>query len=102
MNRELTPKLLVQKLGSTSEFIVKGEIRFLIDIDDVKGLSQNVATALTLSDEGRRRMSQSAFNIVINSTWQDSAILFEKALDHACQVAIKGEITGACICPDFK
>jgi len=44
-------------------------------------------------------MSKKAFDTVAKSSWQVSADLLEKALQHACQRAKKGEIAGACICP---
>lgn len=86
------------KTGWPEEAVVNGENGFLVDVDDVVALTECVASVFSRSDEDWRMMSQNAFDTVKKSSWQASANLFEKALQHACRRAKKGEIAGVCTC----
>jgi glycosyltransferase involved in cell wall biosynthesis len=66
----------------------------LVDIDDVDGLVRGIEWVLTRSEKDWMRLSANAYETVANSSWDNSATLFEEALKHACERARRGEIDG--------
>ncbi len=88
------------KAGWPEESVKDGYNGYLVDVDDVDAIVDAAASVLSLADEDWRKMSQNAFDTVKNSTWEASGNLLEKALQHACQRAKRGEISGACACAD--
>jgi glycosyltransferase involved in cell wall biosynthesis len=59
----------------------------LVDVDDVAGIVAGVQWILGLSDSEWQALSDSAYQTVENSSWENSAKLFEKALINACERA---------------
>jgi glycosyltransferase involved in cell wall biosynthesis len=56
----------------------------LTDIDDTAALARGVERLLTLDEQGWRAVSESACQTVASSSWENSAKLFEAALNNAC------------------
>lgn len=82
------------RTGWPEEAIENGRNGFLVEIDDVEGLANAAGQVLTLSDDAWREMSAQAFETVADSSWENSARMFVRALEHACQRARRGEIAG--------
>jgi glycosyltransferase involved in cell wall biosynthesis len=68
----------------------------LVDVDDVVGLSRAVEWVLSQSEEEWRRLSTNAYATAATGSWEESAKMFEAALEHACGRAARGEIEGTC------
>ncbi len=68
----------------------------LVDVDDVRGLAQGVEWLLSRSEEEWANLSANAYATAAAGSWQDSAKLFEEALEHACMRSALGEIAGRC------
>ena len=73
------------KAGWPAEAIVDSKNGYLVNVDDVEALAKCIYKVLSMDDDEWREMSQNAFDTVKDSTWQTSANLFEKALEHAVQ-----------------
>lgn len=73
------------RTGWPEEAIETGKNGVLVDVDDVNGLVRGAAWILGLSDEEWRRVSQSAYATVAESSWAASTNKFEEALEHACR-----------------
>jgi glycosyltransferase involved in cell wall biosynthesis len=71
----------------------------LADIDDVDGLTRGVEWILSLDNAGWRAMSDNAYATVANSSWEDSAAMFEASLYRAIERAERGEIAGRATTP---
>ncbi|VVN99626.1 glycosyltransferase family 4 protein [Pseudomonas fluorescens] len=56
----------------------------LADIDDAVALARGVERLLTLDELGWRAVSERACQTVASSSWENSAKLFETALNNAC------------------
>jgi len=67
---------------------------WLADVDDVDELARGVEWVLTRSKEVWENLSENALATVAGSSWEASADLFEKALEHARERAARGEIAG--------
>jgi glycosyltransferase involved in cell wall biosynthesis len=72
--------VVATKTGWPAEAIVNGANGFLVEIDDVDALERAVTTLLSAENEDWKRYSLNAFKTVENSSWEASAVLFEKAL----------------------
>jgi glycosyltransferase involved in cell wall biosynthesis len=66
----------------------------LVDIDDVAGLVSGIEWVLLLSDLDWRDLSRNAYKTSSVGSWQESARLFEAALERARCRAARGEIQG--------
>jgi glycosyltransferase involved in cell wall biosynthesis len=66
----------------------------LVDVDDLDGLTSGIERVLFQSEQDWRKMSDNAYATVADSSWEKSAEMFEQALHHACQRAVRGEIAG--------
>jgi len=77
------------RTGWPEEAVVNSKNGYLVEVDDVETLTKCVYKVLSLSDEKWREMSGNAYETVKNSSWRTSTDLFEKALEHACQLAAK-------------
>jgi glycosyltransferase involved in cell wall biosynthesis len=84
------------RTGWPEEAIKSGWNGVLVDVDDVAGLTQGVEWILSRGDAEWRELSENAYATSLVGTWQDSAKLFEAALEHARRRAIRGEILGGC------
>jgi glycosyltransferase involved in cell wall biosynthesis len=84
------------KAGWPEEAVVNGENGYLVEVDDVDALTERIESVLSLADEDWRRMSQNACDTVRDSSWKNSADMFESALSHGCQRARRGEVGGRC------
>lgn len=84
------------KVGWPEEAIITGKNGVLTDVGDVTALADGVKRILLLSNKDWATMSEHAYKTVNTSTWENSALLFEKALKNACLRAQKKEISGYC------
>ena len=73
------------KTGWPEEAIVNGVNGYLVDVDDVDGLTEAVRLILMLSDAEWRTMSEHAFETVKDASWRHAAKLFEKAINNAIE-----------------
>ena len=80
------------RTGWPEESIRDGQNGFLVDIDDVDGLVHATEKILSLPDQAWREMSVQAYETVADSSWENSAQLFAKALEHAVERTRRGEI----------
>jgi len=80
------------KTGWPEEAIVNGKNGFLIEIDDVDGLTKAISKLLSITNEEWKGCSQHAFQTVENSSWEASATMFEKALMNAIKRTKNGEL----------
>lgn len=71
------------RTGWPAEAVKDGWNGMLADIDDVAGLVVGVKKVLALNDGAWREMSESAFQTVASSSWDESAMRLEHALS-AC------------------
>ena len=84
------------KAGWPEEAIITGKNGALVDVGAVNALAEGARRILSLSNKDWVTMSEHAYKTVENSTWDKSALLFEKALKNACLRAQKKEISGYC------
>jgi len=87
------------RTGWPEEAIVPGQNGLLVDIDDRQALAAALEWILTRSEERWQELAENAYLTSSRGSWDESADLFEQALDHACRRAAQGEIAGACRCP---
>jgi glycosyltransferase involved in cell wall biosynthesis len=80
------------RTGWPEEAVRSGWNGVLVDIGDEHGLAQGVKWVLTRSDEEWINLSTNAYATASAGSWQESAKLFEKALQHARVRAAQGEI----------
>lgn len=73
------------RAGWPEEAVVTGKNGVLVDVDDVKALTQGALSILALSDEEWREMSNNSYNTVASSSWQESVNQFEQALERVYQ-----------------
>jgi glycosyltransferase involved in cell wall biosynthesis len=66
----------------------------LVDVDDLVGLARGVEWVLSRNDPDWRTLSANAYATSTVGSWEESAIMFEAALQHACERAARGEIEG--------
>lgn len=71
------------RTGWPEESIQSGLNGYLVEIGDVMGLVDATKRILSLSEAAWREMSARAWETVAQSTWQNSARMFVRALDHA-------------------
>ena len=71
------------RTGWPEEAIVDGHNGFLVDIDDVDGMSNAATTILSSDNQQWRQHSANAFATVEHNSWQTSTDLFEQALRRA-------------------
>lgn len=64
----------------------------LVDVNDLDGLARGIEWVLSQNEQDWRTMSENAYATVAESCWEESAKLFEQALNHARQRAAAGEI----------
>jgi len=72
--------VVATRVGGPVDMIQDGVNGFLLDVDDVSGLSRRVLQILSLSDADWRSMSDAAHATATRYTWDDATVLFEQAL----------------------
>ena len=80
------------RTGWPEEAVKSGWNGVLVDVDDVTGLAKGIQWVLSQSDEGWRNLSANAHATASAGSWEESARMFEKALEHACRRASRGEL----------
>lgn len=80
------------RTGWPEEAVKSGWNGVLVDVDDVSGLAQGVEWVLSRSDEEWRNLSTNAYSTASAGSWDESAKMFEKALEHACRRTARGEL----------
>jgi glycosyltransferase involved in cell wall biosynthesis len=91
--------IVATRTGWPEEVIKSGWNGMLVDIEDLRGLTQSIEWILSQSDQNWRSLSSNAYATVAVSSWENSAGLFEEALKHASRRAARGEIAGISSCP---
>ena len=79
------------EVGGPLDTIDEGQNGFLVKVEDHAALADRLAKVLKLSDPQWRQMSDAAYAKACRYTWQDAALLMEKALETAIA---KGPIHG--------
>lgn len=82
------------RAGWPEEAVKTGWNGVLVDIDDTGALARGIEWILAQSDESWRTLSSNAYATVVSSSWEESAVMFEKALIHARVRAAKNVIAG--------
>jgi glycosyltransferase involved in cell wall biosynthesis len=88
--------IVATRTGWPQEAIQSGRNGILVDIDDEKGLEEGIQWVLSQSDQNWRQLSANAYATAASGSWEASAKMFEKALQHACCRSARGEIAGTC------
>jgi glycosyltransferase involved in cell wall biosynthesis len=83
------------RTGWPEEAVKPGWNGMLVDVDDAPGLARGIQWVLAQTEEGWRSLSANAFATASFGSWDESALMFEKALEHACRRAARHEISGA-------
>ena len=86
--------IIATRTGWPDEAVNSGWNGLLIDIDDVDGLARGIELVLGQTNKSWKTMSANAFATVVDSSWDASATLFEKALLNAKARASRNEIAG--------
>ena len=84
------------RTGWPAEAVKSGWNGMLVDVDDLAALSNGIEWILTRNNEEWQRLSANAYATVSSSSWEESALGFERALVHACERAARDEIAGQC------
>jgi glycosyltransferase involved in cell wall biosynthesis len=88
------------RTGWPEEAIKSGWNGYLVNVDDTSGLAGGLEWVLTRTDDEWRNLSANAYATASSAgSWEESAKLFEKALEHACYRTMRGEIAGTCKFP---
>jgi glycosyltransferase involved in cell wall biosynthesis len=82
------------RTGWPQEVLKSGRNGVLVNVDDRIGLAQGLQWVLSRSDQDWRNLSANAYAIAASGSWEASAQMFEKALEHACRRSARGEIAG--------
>ena len=73
------------RVGWPEEAVKSGWNGILVDVDDVPRLAQGVEWVLSRSDQDWKTLSSNAHQSTLSGSWEESANLFEAALQHACR-----------------
>lgn len=88
--------VVATRTGWPEEVVDSGRNGVLVDIDDPAAIAQGVEWVLSQSDQDWRMLSSRAYETSAAGSWEASAVMFERALEHACQRSARGEIGGKC------
>jgi glycosyltransferase involved in cell wall biosynthesis len=88
------------RTGWPEEVVKSGMNGVLADVDDQAGLSKGVQWVLSRNNAEWRTLSSNAYSTVAESSWIESAEMFERALNNACERSARGEISGKCAWAD--
>lgn len=84
--------VVATRTGWPEDAVKTGWNGYLVDVDDVAGLADGVSWVLSRNNEDWKILSANAYDTATQGSWEDSAKLFEKALEHARERALRGEI----------
>jgi len=84
------------RAGWPAEAVKSGWNGVLVEVDDLTAFANGIEWVLTRSGEDWRALSTNAYATVSSSSWEKSAAMFERALEHACGRAVRNEIAGRC------
>jgi glycosyltransferase involved in cell wall biosynthesis len=88
--------IVATRIGWPEESVRSGKNGILVDIDDPAAIADGVEWVLSRSDEDWRVLSSNAYEAASSGSWEASAAMFERALEHACRRSARGEIAGKC------
>jgi glycosyltransferase involved in cell wall biosynthesis len=88
--------VVATRTGWPEEAVKTGLNGVLVDVDDLSGLTRGVEWVLARSEEEWKEISANAYNTSMVGSWEASAKMFEKALEHARRRSARGEIAGKC------
>lgn len=88
--------VVATRTGWPAESVKSGRNGILVDIDDTVAIVEGVQWVLSRSDEDWRILSSNAYEAATSGSWEASAAMFEKALEHACRRSARGEVAGKC------
>jgi len=88
--------IVATRAGWPAEAVRTGSNGVLVDVDDVAGIASGAEWILTRGPEEWRSLSDGAYATSQVGSWEESAVAFEAALQHACRRAARGEIAGEC------
>lgn len=71
------------RVGGPMDLIKDGVNGYLVDVGDTEGLARRLIDVLDLPEPSWQQMSEAAYKTAEKFTWEDAAVLFEKALDLA-------------------
>lgn len=80
------------RTGWPEEALTTGQNGVLVDIDDVEGLVRGVEWVLSRDDAKWKQLSSNAYTTAVTGSWEQSARLFEAALEHARKRFASGEL----------
>ena len=69
------------KVGGPIDLVEDGVTGYLLDVNDVDGLTSRLIKVLELPEPAWQRMSEAAYDSVKNFTWDRATDLFEQALE---------------------
>jgi glycosyltransferase involved in cell wall biosynthesis len=73
------------RVGGPMDLIKDGVNGYLLDTDDVDGLTNRLVEVLKLSESAWQRMSEAAYESIRHFTWEEAAIVLERALKVAIE-----------------
>jgi glycosyltransferase involved in cell wall biosynthesis len=88
--------VIATRTGWPEKAVVDGRNGFLIEIDDSAALKARISQVVQMDNRQWEQMSLEARQTVGDSSWESSALLFEQALNRACDRARRQEIEGGC------
>ena len=88
--------VVATRAGWPEEAVKSGSNGILVDIDDQAGIAAGVEWVLSRNDQEWRNLSENAYATATAGSWDESTAMFERALEHACRRAARGEIAGRC------
>lgn len=89
--------IVATRAGWPAEAVRTGANGVLVDVDDVAGIASGAEWILTRGPDEWRSLSDGAYATSQVGSWEESAVAFEAALQHACRRAAHGEIAGECL-----
>ena len=88
--------IVATRAGWPAEAVKTGSNGVLVDVDDVSGIAAGAEWILSRELGDWQRLSDNAYATSQVGSWDESAIAFQAALEHACRRAARGEIAGQC------
>jgi glycosyltransferase involved in cell wall biosynthesis len=88
--------VVATRTGWPEEAIKTGWNGVLVNVEDWEGLARGIEWVLSRDEDEWKNLSSNAFATATSGSWESSARLFEKALEHACRRSKRGEIAGRC------
>jgi glycosyltransferase involved in cell wall biosynthesis len=89
--------VVATRTGWPEEALRTGWNGVLVNVEDVDALAQGIEWVLSRSDKDWKSLSANACATADLGSWEESAIMFENALEHACTRSVRGEIAGKCL-----